>query len=100
VEAVKPTGTIIGITGFDGIDMVKAFLKRIIVIPEYMFARSAYNQEPEKQQELLNRFSEYIDKGILHHTQNHHFEWHDLKEAQKFQDSGKAIGKITLTVKF
>jgi len=100
VEAVKPTGTLITITGFSGVDVNKIRWKRITLITVFMFSRALYEEEPEKQGEILNKFGEWIDKGVFVHTQNHHFEWDQLLEAQKFQTSGKAIGKITLTVKF
>jgi len=65
-----------------------------------MFARINSEAEPELQGEILARVANLIDSGVMHHIQNHHFEWSQIKEAQSFQDSGKAIGKITLTVKF
>jgi len=100
VEAVRPTGTIIGITGLPGTDIAKLRDKRLTLIVTFMFSRALNNDEPEKQGEILNMIGELIDKGVIVHTQNHHFEWNQLREAQKFQESGKAIGKITLTVKF
>jgi len=100
VDILSPNGTIIGITGFLGVTAHKMFLKRGTLIAGFMFARPMHNDEPEKQGEILNRVGEWIDQGVLVHTQNQHFEWDQLREAQKFQDSGKAIGKITLSVKF
>jgi len=100
VDVAKPTGTIIGITGFQGVDAGKIFFKRLTLISEFMFSRSIHQEEPEKQGEILNKVAELIDAGVVVHTQNHHFEWHQLPEAHQLQESGKAIGKIGLTVKF
>jgi len=100
MEVVKPTGTIIGITGFNGIDVSSIFTKRVTLVPELMFCRPMFNEEPERQGAILTQMGEYIDKGILISTQNKYFEWNQIKEAHEYQDSGKAIGKITLTVKF
>jgi len=100
IPITRTAGKIMGITGFSGIDMSKAFMKRITVVSEYMFARINNDEEPEHQHEILAKTAALLDGGILHHIQNHHYEWSQIKEAQTFQDSGKAIGKITLTVKF
>jgi NADPH2:quinone reductase len=100
IAVVKPTGTVIGITAFRDLNMELAFQKRITVIPELMFARSMLNEEPEKQGRILNTLAELLDKGTIKHTMNHQFEWSQLREAQALQESGKAIGKITLAVRF
>jgi len=100
IDAVRPCGKIVGITGFSGLDTSKLFWNRITLCAELMFSRSVNNEEPEKQAAILNTVGDLLDKGVLVHTHNHHFEWAQLREAQKFQDSGKAIGKIGLTVKF
>jgi len=100
VEATRPAGKIMGITGFAGLDTSKIFQKRIGVISEYMFARIINDEEPELQGQILEKVAHLVDSGVLHHIANHHFEWSDIKKAHELQDSGKAIGKITLTVKF
>jgi len=100
VDVVKPTGTIIGIIGFGEEDLIECFRKSVTIIPEYMFARPFFKIEMEKLGEILNKYAAMLDMGVLRHTQNHHFEWHQLKEAHRLQESGKAIGKITLTVNF
>jgi len=100
VAVTRCAGKIIGITGWAGLDMTKVPGKRLTVVAELMFARSGYDEEPELQHQILARVGQLLDAGILTHLQNHHYEWHQIKEAQEFQDGGKAIGKITLTVKF
>jgi len=100
VEIARPTGKIIGITGWDRVNPAKMSMKRLTLIAEFMFCRPFFTEEPEKQSAILNTFSDLLDRGIFVHTQNHHFEWSQLREAQDLQESGKAIGKIALTVKF
>jgi len=100
IPITKCAGKIIAITGFGGIDMSKVMMKRITVVAELMFSRIINDEEPELQHEILTKVAQLIESKTLHHVQNHHFEWSQIKEAQVLQDSGKAIGKITLTVKF
>jgi len=97
---IRVTGKIIGITGFSGIDLTQFYVKRLTLVGEFMFARINNDEEPERQGEILTRVANLIDAGVMQHIQNHHFEWSQIKEAQMLQESGKAIGKITLTVKF
>jgi len=100
VPITRAAGKVMGITGFGGVDLSKCFTKRLTVVTEFMFARGIYDEEPELQHEILAKVAAMLDSGVLHHIQFHHYEWSQIKEAQAFQDSGKAIGKITLTVKF
>jgi len=100
VAAARCTAKIIGITGWAGLDMTKVTPKRLTLTAEYMFARSAHDEEQEIQHQILTRVAHLLDTGVITHIQNHHFEWDQIKQAYEFQDSGKAIGKITLTVKF
>lgn len=67
---------------------------------EIMFARALYDVEPEKQGAILNHFASLYDSGILEHRAVNVFDWADLPKAQALQDSGTALGKIVLEVKF
>jgi len=96
IEVTKPCGVFVGITGWDGVNMSLAFGKRIQAIPEFMFARAVFEEEPEKQGVILNAVSQLLDEGLLKHNLHHIFDWHQIKEAQALQDSGKTIGKIGL----
>lgn len=100
-KIIRPLGAICAITyGGKPIDTSVLFARRIKLVHEMMFARSLFDVEPEKQGEILNRFAELIDAGIIQHRAEQVFEWSKLPEAQKLQDSGRAIGKIVLEVKF
>jgi len=100
LEVTKPHGKLLGITGWDGVDPSKAFYKSVTLVTEFMFARPMHDEEPEKQAWVLNHVGELLDKGVLVHTLNSVFELSKLADAHKLQDSGKAIGKIGLVVKF
>jgi len=94
-------GRIIGITSFSGLtNLDQLQSKRISLTGEMMFARARDEEEPELQSQILAITAKLLDSGAFRHIQNHHFEWNQLKDAQLLQDSGKAIGKITMTVKF
>ena len=65
-----------------------------------MFTRGLYAVEPEKQGAILNRVASLVDAKVLRSTANHRFAWDKLVDALELQESGKAIGKIVLTVAF
>jgi len=100
LACILPLGKITIISGIAGLDIFKCMMKRISIFPEIMFSRAILDFEPEKQRDILNLLSEYYEKGILISIQNRSFPFSQLKEAHEFQDSGTAIGKITLEVKF
>jgi len=101
VSITRPCGKIIGITSFSGLEKLEQLQsKRLTLVGEFMFARAMYDEEQEKQHEILKKTAAFLDSGVFKHIQNHHFEWDQVKEAQNLQESGKAMGKITLTVKF
>lgn len=66
-----------------------------------MFARSMW-QTPDmaEQGRLLSRVSELVDRGELRSTQNADLQpinVENLKKAHALAESGKAIGKVTLS---
>jgi NADPH:quinone reductase len=68
---------------------------------EFMFARSMW-QTPDmaEQGRLLSRVSELVDRGELRSTQTQTFSpinVENLKKAHALAESGKAIGKVTLS---
>jgi NADPH:quinone reductase-like Zn-dependent oxidoreductase len=65
-----------------------------------MFTRGMFNAEPEKQGSILKRVAELIDAKVLQMTANIRYPWDKLPQALALQESGKAIGKIVLTVEF
>lgn len=65
-----------------------------------MFTRGLFDAEQEKQGEILNRVAGLVDNKVLRTTANTRFPFSKLPEALKLQESGKAIGKIVLSVEF
>lgn len=76
------------------------FLKRVSLVWELMFTRPMFGVEPEKQGQILNHFAGLYESGVIEHRANKVFEWSQLPEAQRHQDTGRSIGKIVLDVKF
>lgn len=74
--------------------------KRGSLVFEMMFTRGLYGVEQEKQGAILKRVASLVDAKVLRTTANHRFAWDKLLDALELQDSGKAIGKIVLTVAF
>ncbi|EAR96383.1 zinc-binding alcohol dehydrogenase family protein (macronuclear) [Tetrahymena thermophila SB210] len=97
---IKPFGHILGIVGFDEpLDLKPLFYMRAKITAELMFTRSMFNQEPEKQNQILNHISELYDKQILISTIQitKKFSIENLKQMLELSESGKTIGKIVLS---
>ncbi|KAL4504440.1 hypothetical protein ABPG72_009886 [Tetrahymena utriculariae] len=98
-QLVKPFGHIVGIIGFDEpLDLKPLFFKRAKITAELMFTRSMFNQEPEKQNIILNQISELYDKNILASTIQiqKKFSIENLKQMLELSESGKSLGKTVL----
>eukprot|EP01087_Luapelamoeba_hula_P019134 TRINITY_DN6298_c0_g1_i1.p1 TRINITY_DN6298_c0_g1~~TRINITY_DN6298_c0_g1_i1.p1 ORF type:complete len:367 (+),score=97.59 TRINITY_DN6298_c0_g1_i1:55-1101(+) len=100
-KVIKPLGAICAIThAGTPVDTSVFFPRRISFVWELMFTRGLFDIEQEKQGQILNHFAGLIDSGIIKHRAETVFEWSRLPQAQEFQDSGKAKGKIVLAVNF
>jgi zinc-binding alcohol dehydrogenase family protein len=101
IEVLAPEGKFGLIDDPQTLDVVPLKRKAASVHWEFMFARSMW-QTPDmaEQGRLLNRVSELVDKGVLRSTQTQTFSpinAENLKKAQALVESGKAIGKVTLS---
>ncbi|KAL4456205.1 hypothetical protein ABPG74_014166 [Tetrahymena malaccensis] len=97
---IKPFGHILGIVGFDEpLDLKPLFFKRAKISTELMFTRSMFDQEPEKQNQILNLISELYDKQILFSAIQiqKKFSIENLKQLLKLSESGKSLGKAVLS---
>lgn len=74
--------------------------KRVALHFELMFTRPENDAEPEKQGAILQRVSQLVDAKVLRSTANLRFSWDKLVDALLLQDSGRAVGKIVLSVQF
>jgi zinc-binding alcohol dehydrogenase family protein len=101
VEVLAPQGKLGLIDDPATLDAVPLKRKAASLHWEFMFARSMW-QTPDmaEQGRLLNSVSELVDRGELRSTQTQTFSpinVENLKKAHVLAESGKAIGKVTLS---
>jgi len=101
VEVLAPEGKLGLIDDPETLDVVPLKRKAASLHWEFMFARSMW-QTPDmaEQGQLLNRVSGLVDRGQLRSTQTETFSpinVENLKRAHALVESGKAIGKVTLS---
>jgi zinc-binding alcohol dehydrogenase family protein len=101
VEVLAPEGKIGLIDDPATLDVVPLKRKAASLHWEFMFARSMW-QTPDmaEQGRLLNRVAELVDRGELRTTQTQTLSpisAANLKKAHALIESGKAIGKLTLS---
>lgn len=101
VEVLAPQGKLGVIDDPETLDVVPLKRKAGSLHWEFMFARSMW-QTPDmgEQGRLLNRVAELVDRGELRSTQTQTFSpinAENLKKAHTLAESGKAIGKVTLS---
>lgn len=101
VEVLAPEGKVGVIDDPATLDVVRLKRKAASLHWEFMFARSMWKTpDMAAQGRLLNRVSELIDRGELRSTQTQTFSpinVENLKKAHALAESGKAIGKVTLS---
>jgi zinc-binding alcohol dehydrogenase family protein len=101
VEALAPQGKLGLIDDPATLDVVPLKRKAASLHWEFMFARSMW-QTPDmaEQGRLLSRVAELVDRGELRSTQTQTFSpvnVENLKKAHALAESGKVIGKVTLS---
>jgi zinc-binding alcohol dehydrogenase family protein len=101
VEVLAPEGKLGLIDDPPTLDVVPLKRKAASLHWEFMFARSMWmTPDMAEQGRLLSRVAELIDQGKLRSTQTQTLSpinAENLKKAHAFVESGKAIGKITLS---
>jgi len=101
VEVLAPQGKIGLIDDPQTLDVVPLKRKAASLHWEFMFARSMWQTaDMGEQGRLLNRVAELVDRGELRSTQTQTFSpinVENLKKAHVLAESGKAIGKVTLS---
>jgi zinc-binding alcohol dehydrogenase family protein len=101
VEVLAPEGKIGVIDDPESLDAVPLKRKAASLHWEFMFARSMWQTaDMVEQGRLLNRVSELVDRGELRSTQTQTFSpisVENLKKAHATAESGRAIGKVTLS---
>ncbi|SEG69256.1 zinc-binding alcohol dehydrogenase family protein [Bryocella elongata] len=101
VEVLAPQGKLGLIDDPATLDVVPLKRKSASLHWEFMFARSMWQTiDMGEQGRLLSRISELVDRGELRSTQTQTFSpinVENLKTAHALAESGKAIGKVTLS---
>lgn len=101
VELLAPQGRLGLIDDPATLDVVPLKRKSASLHWEFMFARSMWETpDMAEQGRMLSRVSELVDRGELHSTQTQTFSpinVENLKKAHAIAESGKAIGKVTLS---
>ncbi|MET8558268.1 zinc-binding alcohol dehydrogenase family protein [Streptomyces sp. NPDC004959] len=100
-EILKPLGQLVAIDDFGPVEIGVLKSKSISFHWEFMFTRSLH-QTPDRavQGHILNQIARLVDAGILTTTATTDLgtiNAEHLREAHRVLESGKAIGKITLT---
>jgi NADPH:quinone reductase len=101
VEVLAPEGKIGVIDDPATLDVVPLKRKAASLHWEFMFARSLWQTtDMGEQGRLLTRVADLVDQGELRSTQTQTFSpinVENLKKAHALAESGKAIGKVTLS---
>lgn len=100
-DIIKPQGHIVSITdGGQSLDLNVLKTKSVTFSWEFMYTRSMYTTDDiARQHFILNHLAELLDAGTIRTTLNKTFNGftvENLKEAHRFQESGKAIGKTVI----
>ncbi len=101
IEVLAPQGKVGLIDDPESLDVVPLKRKSASLHWEFMFARSMW-QTPDmaEQGRLLTRVSDLVDRGEVRSTQTQTLSpinVENLKKAHAISESGKAIGKVTLS---
>jgi len=96
----NPLGKIVSILPLlEPIQTLTLFQKRITLSFELMFARSITGVHPEKQGQILDHVAKLVDEGLIKPpTTLVKNLWKDIQEVHTILESGKALGKIVLTI--
>lgn len=101
VEVLAPEGKVGLIDDPETLDVVPLKRKSASLHWEFMFARSMWQAaDMGEQGRLLSRVAALVDRGELRSTQTQTFSpinVENLKKAHALAESGKAIGKVTLS---
>jgi zinc-binding alcohol dehydrogenase family protein len=104
LKILKPFGRICIVTGqypdLTGVQLWDLMTKRAEIVGAYMFTRSMFDIEPERQSRILNRVADLLDNGTFESRMTRCYEslWDDIKKAYNDISSNKSLGKIALKV--
>jgi len=99
-DIIKPKGHIVSIVQTpEKIDLSRLFMKIGSFSWAFMFSKTMYGFELESQGRILTRVAKLIDEGKIKIPSVETKTWSldNLRELLAMQESGKTIGKLTLT---
>merc|ERR1712048_460982 len=102
-DIIKPKGHIVSIVETpEKIDLTKLFMKIGSFSWAFMFSKTMYGYELDSQGQILAKVAKLIDEGKIKipNVETRSWSLENLKELLAQQESGKTIGKLTLTREF
>ncbi|MES1196176.1 MAG: zinc-binding dehydrogenase [Steroidobacter sp.] len=100
IECIAPLGQLVSITAADPGDKAPSLLyKSVTVHYEFMGARVAYNQQPEKQGAILTAIASLVDNKLLNVHVSKVWKFEELVEAHRAIETGRTIGKMAVALR-
>jgi zinc-binding alcohol dehydrogenase family protein len=100
-ELLTPHGQIVSIDDYDSLDIGVLKPKSISFHWEFMFTRALFRTpDLQTQHRILDQVARLVDQGTLSSTATQDLgplNAANLREAHRLQESGRTIGKLTLT---
>lgn len=100
IECVAPGGQLVTILGSSAGDMGAILLYRSITVHhEFMGARVAYGNAPERQGAILRGIARLVDRGLLKPHVSKRLPLERVAEGHHQIETGHTLGKIAITVR-
>lgn len=99
IQIILPFGAIVGLIGYtESLDFKPISAKCVSVATEFVFARSVFEFEPERQGEDLRKISKWLDEKKIEHNMTivEDFSVENLIKAHEKLETGTMIGKYVL----
>lgn len=100
IECMAPCGQLVTITASDvGSAAPLLLYKSLTLHYEFMGARVAYDQQPERQGEILRGIARLVDNGLLKVHVSREWTLETLVQAHQEIETGRTIGKLAVRVR-
>ncbi len=97
-QVLRPFGKICSILPAPAADLSGIFQKRGTLSFEWMFGRSVFGVESERQGAILDRVAELLDQKVLRSPVRKVLDWSEFRAAHEAIDTAHTLGKIVLRV--
>jgi len=95
---LRPFGKICSILPVPEADLSGLFQKRGTLSFEWMFGRTTFGVEPERQGAILDRVAELLERKVLRSPLRRVLDWTEFRAAHEAIDTAHTVGKIVLRV--